>query len=351
MPTPGWNVEEVGAREAMTLLPHDAQGRVDWHEIAVAHLDTGYTPHPVFRLPAPDRGSWVLIERGRNFMEPHTDLPRDPLDYFDPNEQPAHGTRTLSALSAGLSGQLVGVAPGLPVIPYRVTNTVLLDSSRRSRLNLAEAIRHAVDRNHCDVISISLGQGFSASREVGEAIDHAYRQGVVVCCAAGQEFEHVTYPGRHARAIACGGVTPRGKIWRDYNNGRERIAVWAPADDVVRVDTVRRADGAEEYKDPAVGDGTSYATVHVAAAAAMWLARNWSELERDFRGWRRVEAFRAQLKATGRKLRGNEHPFKKDADLPENGTGRLDIPALLRRKLSDLPPLAEAMDAAGDDAR
>ena len=39
---------------------------------------------------------------------------------------PGHGTRTLGALCGNLPGIYIGVCPRVPVVPYRVTNGVML---------------------------------------------------------------------------------------------------------------------------------------------------------------------------------------------------------------------------------
>jgi hypothetical protein len=75
------------------------------------------------------------------------------------------------------------------------------------------------------------------------------------------------------------------------------------------------------------GEGTSYATVHVAAAAAMWLRLHGLAIARTYREpWQRVEAFRSLVRATAQAIDGNE---------PANGSGILNIAALLS---TDLPP-------------
>jgi len=74
------------------------------------------------------------------------------------------------------------------------------------------------------------------------------------------------------------------------------------------------------------GDGTSYGTVHVAAAAAMWLLLREDDIERTYgAAWQRVEAFRRLLRTTARPINGEP---------PANRTGVLDLEKLL---LASLP--------------
>jgi endonuclease G, mitochondrial len=85
------------------------------------------------------------------------------------------------------------------------------------------------------------------------------------------------------------------------------------------------------------GDGTSYATVHVAAAAAMWLLLRRDEIERAYgEAWQRVEAFRRLPRTTAGAINGTP---------PANGTGVLDIEQLLLAVL----PAADTLKKAAPD--
>src|SRR4051812_6942060 len=119
----------------------------DWAGILIAHLDTGFTDHQVFNLDSATPA--IRIAAGRNYMDPGAE-PRDPLDYDEVIEFPGHGTRTLGTLCGNRQGGYVGVCPGISVVPYRVTNSVVLTEGRIDNLGLA--IRDAVDRNGASVI-------------------------------------------------------------------------------------------------------------------------------------------------------------------------------------------------------
>ncbi len=87
------------------------------------------------------------------------------------------------------------------------------------------------------------------------------------------------------------------------------------------------------------GAGTSYATAHVAAAAAMWLLARKDDIAGAYpEPWQRVEAFRRLLRTTA----GLD-----DGDRPANRSGILNIEALLQ---ADLPP-AGPLEKAPEDAR
>jgi len=341
----GWHVGAVKARQAMDKLAPLLGPQADWRGVAIAHVDTGYTNHVVFNLGGAHPA--LQTQLGENFMDAGAALPLDPLNYGGEFLAfPGHGTRTSGVLCGNLPGVYVGLAPTVPVIPYRVTNSVVLRG--RTIRNVGAAITDAVDRNLADVISISLGVqsvigNLAEMRALGRAVDHAYERGVIVVGAGGQTGDAPqlvgfnTYPGRYSRAISAGGMNADFKICFDYEVGRDWIDVWAPADDITRPNSVLgTGDPFSDVKDKA--DGTSYATVHVAAAAAMWLRLRGDELAGGgYDGWRRVEAFRALLRSTAQKLKGNAVR----ANPPPPGTGVLDCLALLEAPLPALSKLKE----------
>jgi subtilisin family serine protease len=360
-PRPDWNLRMVRSREARALLPKlpGTPEQVDWHDLRVGHLDTGFTEHPVFGDWATD-DVWLLTADGLNLREGGSDA-HDPLDY---EGNPGHGTRTCSIVCGDAQpppgeeppDSEIGVAPRLPVVPCRIVNRVVL-TPERNREAVAAGIQHCRGKG-CQVISISLGIPFfppNATGGMGRAVDRAYEEGAIIVAAGGQIIKSVTYPGKYARTIGVGGVTWQRRIWFDYDAGQEMIDVWAPAEGVLRADSVAAEGQAVmppiEGDDPGTfslsldshsgsygkGDGTSYATVHVAAAAAMWLLLRQDEIERTYgEAWQRVEAFRRLLRTTAGPINGAS---------PANGTGVLDIEQLL---LAALPAAGTLKKAAPD---
>ena len=320
-----WNHRVTHATDAAGVLPRGPDDRIDWGDIWIGHMDTGFSRNPVFEWDGSGSRT-ILASRGVNYLE-LGEPPYDPQNY---SGQPGHGTRTASVLCGNLPGRFVGIAPAVPTVPYRVTNTVVL-LEREVRTNLANAIRHAIDFNGCDVISISLGTPklpLFSSRPLGEAVDYAYERGVIVVAAAGQVIDRVTYPGKFFRSIGVGGIGENGEIWHRYDEGEKQfVDVWAPGDDVYRANTIL-SDGVEVH-DFDYGDGTSYAAVHVAAAAAMWLVHHRDAITRKYiEPWQRIEAFRRLLRSTHQPIVG--------AYQPHPGSGLIDIAALLAAELPDL---------------
>ena len=123
MPISNWNTGAVRSREAMRLLADEFGADLDWNDVLIAHLDTGFTNHIVFNL-ASDRPA-LLVDRGINYVDTGVFGPRDPLNGGGGLVvTPGHGTRTLGALCGNLPGIYIGVCPTVPVVPYRVTNGV-----------------------------------------------------------------------------------------------------------------------------------------------------------------------------------------------------------------------------------
>jgi len=211
-------------------------------------------------------------------------------------------------------------------VPYRVSNFVVLDTLWWKNKRVGEAIKHAVFNAGCSVLSISMGDPCNASNLMGEAIDLAYEHGVIVVAAAGNITSEVTYPGRYSRAFGIGGITRREEPWNGGSRGIT-VDISAPAAGISRADCrLENGQFTPDYGN--VGDGTSYATVHVSAAAAMWLAHHGEALgQYHSQRWQIVEAFRSVLTSSARQPgpKWDENLF---------GAGILDIEALLK---ADLP--------------
>ncbi len=352
MPEKNWNRVMVGASEALDII-REQDGTIDWGEINIGLIDTGITRHPVFGdWSGPDRtqNRTIAVRQGTNFREPDS-LPLDPLNskFFG-----GHGTRMLSVLAGYAVEGFEGVAPGVPVVPYRVADTVVL-VSKTDRNNVALAIRHAVETTACEVISISMGFPFLdpvGVRPLGEAVDFAYGRGVIVVAAGGQVIDVVSYPGKFSRTIGVGGVKPNRTVYFPYARWmHEYIDVWAPSEPIFRANMIKQ-NGNLVPEDPmGHGDGTSYGTVHVSAAAAMWLAHRGDEIRDIYdKPWQRIEAFRTLLKGTGEAVEDDIDPFNTlDEFLVPIATRILNIKELLQADLPDRDSLEESFPEARKD--
>jgi len=324
-PKHDWNIKKTRAREAMRLMPRTGR-LVDWGEVEVAQIDTGINRHPTFGPWTDGASPFVRMGTDQNLVEEGTQ-PIDPLDY---KGNPGHGIRTASVLNgrpiagAGFAG---GVAPGLPLVPYRAVTSVI-PFSRKEQARLARAIERAVDHD-CGVISMSMGSPLVTlprPSRLGAAIDRAYEAGIIVVAAGGQKTDMVTYPGKFTRTIGVGGTRPDDKVFHKYSlRTAQWIDVWAPAAKIFRASS-RLDDGAIVEARYKFARGTSYAATHVAAAAAMWLAYHGDSLHSAYpEAWQRVEAFRWLVGETGSPVKGSYWPTKP--------IGILNIERLLKAEL------------------
>ena len=349
-----WHLAATGIPQAWAQLA--PLGPAAYADIRVGHIDTGYTEHPALGFSTP-AGTWLKPELGHNLWkdrldgQPVSDDPdrwratpesSGPLDNLS-GSHGGHGTRTCSVL-AGLYAPadgstdhpFFGAAPGAPVIPYRITDSVLIDHVPDL---LARAIADAVAQG-ARVLSISLG-ALRRSQRVARALGEAYRQGVIVCAAAGQPLPMVIYPGRFATVITCGGATTTDGHdflpWRPSARGPD-VDICGPADRIRRATTVLSA-GAPRYLVTGPGDGTSFATALCAGIAVLWLAKRGSELEAAYgtQRWARVAAFKHLLQATAQVPAG----WPTDT----YGAGIYQAGALLE---AELPPLG-SLQAQHDD--
>ena len=333
-----WNNAWVKADKALQSLPKKSDGSVDWGTVCVAHLDTGYTEHEVFgvwRGRGPHKtNDTILTKLGKDYFRPNRKTAKDPLKKGF-LLHPGHGTRSGSALSGHNPAKgFTGIAPGLPLIPYRVTDSSLID--RDAARAIGKAIDEVRRKKKTPIVNIALGHLFP-HRVVGQAIDDAYRYGIIVICAGGQKVDRVAYPGKHRRTITVAGVTKRGKRFSIYNkyDSYSRIDSWAPANPIYRAN----------YPDDdryGKGDGSTYSTMHVTGAAAIWLRARGPEIQSLYgNSWMRVEAFRKLISLSQGKL-----PFRNP---DSNHAGRLDIEKLIALDLPPVDTLQEETDRAADD--
>jgi hypothetical protein len=296
--------------------------------IRIAHMDTGYDPDHSMK-PA-----LLRQDLQRNFVEGE-----NPGDARDQTEEslltnPGHGTATLALLAGGIfsgSNQPLGAASNLEVVPIRVASSVVL--FRNSAIAQAFDYIHSLwgnPKNRVHVVSMSMGG--IASQAWADAINALYERGIFVVTAAGNNFGNlptrfIVYPARFNRVVAACGVMADGRPWADlpirkmagcygpHAKERTAIAAYTPNVPWAKLGCPNLLDWD--------GNGTSSATPQVAAAAALWMQKNWKALDRYSQGWMRVEAARTALfKSAGQ-----------DADeerMRRFGTGILHADAALR---------------------
>jgi hypothetical protein len=191
--------------------------------------------------------------------------------------QNAHGTNVAGVLGAAANNGIgvAGIAPRSRLMPIRTSDNILHQGVR-----VGQGIVYATDHG-ARVISMSLGTD-SFGSALRRSVRYAHRRGVVMAVAIGNEFHfHHHYPQVMDDVLAVGGINPdtanlaardpklavtasRFTVHASYSDYGPHIDVVAPT----QVPTTEWGGG---YR--LNWDGTSAATPHVAATAALVLAR------------------------------------------------------------------------------
>lgn len=307
-----WHWAATGFDKALSSNPESpsTQG------IRIVQFDTGFTEHPKVAGGFAIDKDWDFVAEDDNATDPReTGILR----------QPGHGTRTGSLL-IGLEQTAIkdnGNAGFLSffnyqIVPFRIASSVILIDRQRE---LAHALDMAITQGF-DIITMSMG--LPPTIATAKMAKKAYDAGVIWCCAAGNEVQAVVAPAVYPGTIGIAASNPLDRDWSGSSRG-DGVDITAPGQ-AVYVPILVKGDQKYGF---AYGDGTSYATPHIAAAAALWLAKYKAELNKpEYAGWKRVEAFRKALKKSAR---------RKNA-LPRYGfgSGMLDADALM--KLGPTPP-------------
>ncbi len=253
LPTPVTNVPPVTSgdlpwaveRKGHALIGADRLGAQapQGAGVTVALLDTGVDgTHP-------DLAGRVL--GGYNFVD----------DNLDTRDLHGHGT-ACAGIIAGTgsdSDGVQGIAPQAYLVPVKVMD----ENGRGNSFAVVEGIVYAVERG-AQVINLSIGTRTDA-QIVRDAIEYAYKRGVLVVAASGNDgANQVLMPSGYPEVVCVGAVD--GELQHaQFSNYGDEVDVVAPG---VGVYTCG-ANGTRTYF-----SGTSSATPFVAGALAVLRGRN-----------------------------------------------------------------------------
>jgi len=303
-----WNFDGafgVNAPEAWANVAAD--GHPGGKGVTVAVLDTGvaYANRGRFRR-SPDFGRYTFVQ-GYDFVA---------RNRF-PNDRNGHGTFVAATIAEATDNRygLTGLAFATHIMPVRVLDT----DGEGEASTIAEGVFFAV-RHGAQVINLSLefSPGVTASDipELIEALRYAHRHRVLVVAAAGNEgHSAIAYPARAPDVVSVGATTEHGCL-ADYSNDGAGLTLVGPGGgpdanlpgdpnchpelppgrDVYQV--TFSGSSPRRFGIPSGYEGTSMATPHVAATAALIIASG-------VLGRHPTPAqITARLKATARKLGG-----------------------------------------------
>ncbi len=226
--------------------------------ITVAVIDTGV--------------SKVDDLKNTNFVKGY-DFVNDREDASDDN---GHGTHVAGTIAQSTNNNfgVAGIAYEASIMPIKV----LAASGGGTISDIAEAIIFAAD-NGANVINMSLGGG-GESKLMQEAIDYAYKKGVVIVAAAGNSNRNAAfYPARYPKVIAVSATGSTGEK-APYSNYGAGIDVAAPGGAIARGKNGEKGDTSggilQNTIDPrtkqsvfSAFQGTSMAAPHVSGVVAL----------------------------------------------------------------------------------
>lgn len=304
---------EPHARLRATFVPDDPRYQEQWHlrhvgaEVAWAHsLGRGVTVAVVDTgiACATLDGFTKATDLGKTRCVPGINMVRR---HRSSNDDHGHGTHVAGTIAQSTNNALgvAGLAYGARLMPVKVLSA----KGWGTTTGVAAGIRWAAS-NGAQVINLSLG-GPRNSRILQAAVHFARSQGAVVVAAAGNSSGAVGFPGASQGVLGVSASDEEDRLAWFSSRGRG-VDIAAPGVRVVQQTICEAGRNACEIFGSF--NGTSMASPHVAAAAAMLMSQGVVD----------ADAVQRQLQTSAKALPG-------DPDGHFFGAGLLQVDAAVRR--------------------
>jgi cell wall-associated protease len=212
---------------------------------------------------------------GWNFAAQDMNSARRP---FDDN---GHGTHVAGIISAKSNQQgITGISDKIKILPIKVTGSIDETPARGEIQPLTDRIAKGIlyaAKMKVDVINLSLGWTRAMdTKYLRESLDFATAQGITIVAAAGNNNNNAAIlPCAHYDIICVGAITANGEITSFSNFGGE-VDVLAPGDEIISTIPWQKIPLQLNLQGYDILSGTSQATPHVSALAAL-LRANFPE--------------------------------------------------------------------------
>ena len=174
-------------------------------------------------------------------------------------DETGHGTFVTGVLTAAINNGIgiAGLCDRATIVPIKCFgSSISTDASY-----IVEAVYKAVDTYKCDIINLSLGITVNL-QSLKQAIDYASGKGVIVVAAVGNSgTTDLSYPAAYSNVVGVGSIDS-GNTISSFSHRNSSVCVVAPGSELI-------STGYSADSSYVKGNGTSFSTPHVAAAAAI----------------------------------------------------------------------------------
>ncbi|MFB0919639.1 MAG: S8 family serine peptidase [Oscillospiraceae bacterium] len=230
-----WSIDYLGISSAWDA-GYNGQG------VKIAVIDSGVnSEHKDFE--------GTVFESGYNVIDGSNDV----------KDEYGHGTFVCGILAAARNNGtgIAGFCSQATIIPIKCFK----DKPETNASYIISAIYEAVDTYQCDVINLSLGTDIDMT-SMRNAVEYAAGKGVIVVAAVGNEGSaKLSYPAAYDCVIGVGSIDQSGVV-ASFSEKNKSVFVVAPGTKIWSLDFKTNTECLE-------GNGTSYSTPYVSAAAVM----------------------------------------------------------------------------------